>query len=214
MPPDMFEKLKPDYIAGIVAYLCSEDCRETGAVFNAAAGYYSRAAVLTGQGVTLGDGKNPPTPEDIRDHWTQISSMDNARELQDATLAVMSFMTPPKAEEKQEKKEAGATLNVKGVFEKMPAAFNAEKAAGKDVTFQFNISGPGGGDWMVTVKDGACRVEAGLADKPTTTIKMAEGDFLELIQGKLDGMQAFSAGKLKVSGDIMKAQLIGKLFKF
>jgi putative sterol carrier protein len=50
--------------------------------------------------------------------------------------------------------------------------------------------------------------------KPTTTIKMAEGDFLQLIQGKLDGMQAFSAGKLKVEGDIMKAQLIGKLFKF
>jgi putative sterol carrier protein len=27
-------------------------------------------------------------------------------------------------------------------------------------------------------------------------------------------MQAFSAGKLKVEGDMMKAQLIGKLFKF
>ena len=214
MPPDMFEKLTPDYIAGIVAYLCSENCRETGAVFNAAAGYYSRAAILTGPGITLGDGKTPPTPEDIRDHWAQISSLDGARELQDATLAVMSFMTPPKAEEKQDVKEAGATLNVRSVFEKMPAAFNAEKAAGKDLVFQFNISGPGGGDWFVTIKDGACRVEAGMDAKPTTTIKMAEGDFLQLIQGKLDGMQAFSAGKLKVEGDIMKAQLIGKLFKF
>jgi putative sterol carrier protein len=214
MPPDMFEKLTPDYIAGIVAYLCSESCRETGAVFNAAAGYYSRAAILTGPGITLGDGKNPPTPEDIRDHWTQINNLDGVREMGDATLAVMSFMTPPKAEEKQETKDAGETLNVKGVFEKMPAAFNAEKAAGKDIIFQFNISGPGGGDWFVTIKDGACRVEAGMDAKPTTTIKMAEGDFLQLIQGKLDGMQAFSAGKLKVEGDIMKAQLIGKLFKF
>jgi putative sterol carrier protein len=43
---------------------------------------------------------------------------------------------------------------------------------------------------------------------------MAEGDFIQLIQGKLDGMQAFSTGKLKVEGDIMKSQLIGKLFKF
>jgi 3-hydroxy-3-methylglutaryl CoA synthase/NAD(P)-dependent dehydrogenase (short-subunit alcohol dehydrogenase family)/putative sterol carrier protein len=214
MPPDLFEKLKPDYIAGIVAYLCSEDCRETGAVFNAAAGYYSRAAILTGPGVTLGNANNPPTPEDIRDGWTSINNMDKARELQDATLAVMSFMEPPKAGEKQEAKGAESALSVKGVFEKMPDAFNAEKAAGKDVIFQFNISGPGGGDWTVAVKDGACRVEAGLADKPTTTISMAEGDFLELIQGRLDGMQAFSAGKLKVSGDIMKAQLIGKLFKF
>ena len=214
MPPDLFEKLKPDYIAGIVAYLCSENCRETGAVFNAAAGYYSRAAILTGPGVMLGNGKNPPTPEDIRDHFKQISSLEGARELQDATVAVMSFMSPPKAEDKQESKEAGAAPSVKSIFDKMPDAFNAEKAAGKDLIFQFNISGAGGGDWSVAIKDGACRVEAGLADKPTTTIMMAEGDFLQLIQGKLDGMQAFSAGKLKVGGDIMKAQLIGKLFKF
>jgi NAD(P)-dependent dehydrogenase (short-subunit alcohol dehydrogenase family) len=103
MPPDMFEKLTPEYIAGIVAYLCSENCRETGTVFNAAAGYYSRAAILTGPGITLGDGKNPPTPENIRDQWTQINNLDGAREMGDATLAVMSFMTPPKAEEKQDK---------------------------------------------------------------------------------------------------------------
>ena len=43
---------------------------------------------------------------------------------------------------------------------------------------------------------------------------MADGDFLQLIAGKLDGMQAYSSGKLKVEGDIMKSQLIGKLFKF
>ncbi len=43
---------------------------------------------------------------------------------------------------------------------------------------------------------------------------MADADFVDLITGKLDGMKAFSAGKLKVSGDMMKSQLIGKLFKF
>jgi len=43
---------------------------------------------------------------------------------------------------------------------------------------------------------------------------MADGDFLQLIAGKLDGMQAYTSGKLKVEGDIMKSQLIAKLFKF
>jgi putative sterol carrier protein len=83
-----------------------------------------------------------------------------------------------------------------------------------NVIFQFSISGPGGGDWSVAVKDGTCKVEAGKASAPTTTIKMADGDFLQLIAGKLDGMQAYSSGKLKVEGDIMKSQLIGKLFAF
>jgi putative sterol carrier protein len=96
----------------------------------------------------------------------------------------------------------------------MPGAFRPEKAAGVNVIFQFSISGPGGGDWAVAVKDGACKVEAGKAEKPTTTIRMADGDFLQLIAGKLDGMQAYSSGKLKVEGDIMKSQLVGKLFAF
>jgi putative sterol carrier protein len=35
---------------------------------------------------------------------------------------------------------------------------------------------------------------------------MAVGDFLRLIAGKLNGMQAFMTGKLKVSGDLFFAQ--------
>jgi putative sterol carrier protein len=140
--------------------------------------------------------------------------MDGARELGDANMAILSFMTPPKATAKAEVPEAGTPVAVKDIFRMMPEAFHAEKAAGKDLVFQFNISGSDGGDWFVTVKDGACNVQDGQAVKPTTTIKMADGDFVQLIQGKLDGMQAFSSGKLKVEGDIMKSQLIGKLFTF
>ena len=41
--------------------------------------------------------------------------------------------------------------SVKEVFEKMPQAFQANAAKGVDVVFQFNIDGPGGGNWYVTV---------------------------------------------------------------
>ena len=33
------------------------------------------------------------------------------------------------------------------------------------------------------------------------------------MNGKLPAMQAYTSGKLKIGGDIMKSQLIGKLFK-
>ena len=215
MPPDMFERMQPDFIAGIVLHLCSETCAESGDIFNAAAGFYSRAAILTGAGAVLSDGKTIPTPEDIRDHWEKIDSLDGAEEIGDANSAIISFMTPkaPKAEPSGAAGSGGAA-DVKGIFAKMPEAFDAAAAAGKDVVFQFSISGPGGGDWVVAVKDGACKVEAGKTEKPTTTIKMADEDFLKLIAGKIDGMQAYSSGKLKVEGDIMKSQLIGRLFKF
>ena len=214
MPPDMFERMRPDFVAGIVLYLCSENCAESGDVFNAAAGFYSRAAILTGSGAVLSDGKTIPTPEEIRDHWEKINSLEGAREIGDANSAIMSFMTPPAPKAEAAGAAGGGPADVKGIFAKMPEAFNAAAAAGKDVVFQFSISGPGGGDWVVAVKDGTCKVEAGKTEKPTTTIKMADGDFVELIAGKLDGMQAYTSGRLKVEGDIMKSQLIGRLFKF
>ncbi len=213
MPPEMFAKLNPAYIAGIVLYLCSEECQDTGAIFNAAAGYFSRAAMMTGPGIHLGADK-VPTPEDIRDNWEKINSMAGAKHYTELNAAIMDFLMPPAAAGANAPKSGGGDLDVKGIFEKMPSALNAAAAAGKDVTFQFNISGPTGGDWAVTIKDGACQVTAGTVDKPTTTIGMADTDFIDLIAGRLDGMKAFSAGKLKVGGDMMKSQLIGKLFKF
>ena len=55
---------------------------------------------------------------------------------------------------------------------------------------------------------------AGNHEKPTTTIIMSDEDFLALICGKLNAMKAYTSGKLKIEGDLMKSQLIEKLFKF
>ncbi len=227
MPPEMFQRTLPEYVAGIVLYLCSEECAETGAIFNAASGFFSRAAVLTGPGALLGGPEKIPTPEDIRDQFKRIDSLEGAKELADANTAIMSFLTSPAAQPKPAGAAAGAAakpadaataaggaMDVKGIFARMPEAFRPDKAAEVNVLFQFTISGPGGGEWNVAIKDGTCTIAEGKVEKPTTTIKMADADFLALIAGKLDGMQAYSSGKLKVEGDIMKSQLIGKLFKF
>ncbi len=224
MPAEMFQRTLPEYVAGIVLYLCSAECAATGEIFNAASGFFSRAAVLTGPGAILGGPGKIPTPEDVRDQFPRIDSLEEARELADANTAIMSFLTPPAAQPKPagdaaaiaQRPDGGAAgaMDVKAIFSRMPAAFRPDKAAGVNVLFQFSLSGPGGGEWNVAVKDGTCTIAEGTADKPTTTIRMADSDFLALIAGKLDGMQAYSSGKLKVEGDIMKSQLIGKLFKF
>ena len=95
----------------------------------------------------------------------------------------------------------------------MPQAFRADKAAGVNVVFQYTISGEGGGDWFAEIKDGACKVETGKHGSPTCTLAIAAADFLDLMNGKLPAMQAYTSGKLKIGGDIMKSQLIEKLFK-
>jgi putative sterol carrier protein len=95
----------------------------------------------------------------------------------------------------------------------MPKTFRADVAAGVDVVFQFSISGEGGGDWQCLIKDSTCKVEAGVHEKPACTLKMAASDFLALMEGRLPAMQAYTSGKLKIKGDIMKSQLLEKLFK-
>jgi putative sterol carrier protein len=103
---------------------------------------------------------------------------------------------------------------VSEVFDAIPAAFVADAAAGVAVVFQYHITGDKGGDWFCSIKGGNCRVEAGTHDNPSCTLKMNEADFLDLMNGRLAAMQAYTSGKLKIEGDIMKSQLIEKLFKF
>jgi putative sterol carrier protein len=215
--------MKPEFIAPIALFLCSEECPDSGKIYNAGMGFYNRAAIFTGPGALVENGKTVPTVEDVVANWERISSMDGAREY-DNTNDFVGDILPnlnAKEEDSMEKKEeetaagAGKGLSdVKTVFENMPKVFNVDAASGMDVTFQFSLSGEGGGDWYAEVKGGTCKVQAGIYSNPTSTIKMDAADFLDMIGGTLSAMQAFMSGKLKVEGDIMKAQLIGKLFKF
>jgi len=213
LPPDLFARLQPEYVAPLVLYLCSEQCPVSGAVYNAGMGYFNRAAVLSGPGVMLSDGQQIPTPETLAARLPDILRMAGAREFYNATEALGFLLTGPPPRTEAAPAEA-PRATVQSVFDRMPQAFLADKAAGVDLVFQFRISGAGGGDWFAAIKDAACRVTPGLHEKPTTTIKMSAEDFLNLMSGKLPAMQAYTTGKLKIEGDLMKSQLIEKLFKF
>jgi NAD(P)-dependent dehydrogenase (short-subunit alcohol dehydrogenase family)/putative sterol carrier protein len=213
IPADLAERLKPELVAPLVLYLCSEQCTVTGRIYNAGAGYFNRSSILSGPGVHMGDGEPLPSPESVAKNWDRIISMENNRQYPDANAALIGMMMPAEREG-SEKAEGGDEMDVKAVFDRMPEHFQKEAAAGVDVVFQFNISGAGGGDWYVRIKGGECEVGKGTHSKPTTTIKMTDEDFLQYVSGKLPAMQAYTVGRLKVEGDLMKSQLIEKLFKF
>ncbi len=103
-------------------------------------------------------------------------------------------------------------MNAAEIFAQMPEAFLAEKAGNLSATFQFNLSGEEGGDWAVTVADGACTVVEGQADKPDVTIGMDAGDFAEMISGDLQPVVAFMQGKIKLQGDTSLALRLQELF--
>ena len=214
LPPELLEKLKPEFVAPLVLYLCSEQCPVSGATYNAGMGYFNRAAIVTGPGAVVGDGKAAPLPEAVAESFKKIKSLDHAEEYPNATAAfgpMLDAFSPKKAEGAGET-EAG--LTVQGIFDGLPGAFQADKAAGVEVVFQFDISGPKGGSWTATVKEGTCQVTKGSHDSPTTTIEMGDDDFVKMISGELNAMIAYTSGKIKIGGDLMKSQLIEKLFKF
>ncbi len=213
LPPDFLDKLKPELVAPMALYLASEKCPVSGHIYNAGLGCFNRAAMITGPGAIVGDGDDIPTPEQLAARWKKIADLKGAKVYQGVNEQIGDVLTAFSKPAETTADDAGGFTSVSDVFDAMPAAFVADAAAGTEVVFQYNISGDGGGDWFCDIKDGACTVKAGAHEKPTCTLKMSNADFLDLMNGKLAAMQAYTSGKLKIEGDIMKSQLLEKLFK-
>ena len=64
-----------------------------------------------------------------------------------------------------------------------------------------------------TITNEAIDVQSGKHDKPNITLTMKEGDYLDMINGKLNGQMAFMTGKLKIAGDMGLALKLQSLFK-
>jgi NAD(P)-dependent dehydrogenase (short-subunit alcohol dehydrogenase family) len=79
MPPEMEEKLKPQYNEPLVLYLCSEDNDVNGMTFVMGAGWYGRTAIVSGNGVCIGDTKRPIAVEEIRDNFDKICDLSETK---------------------------------------------------------------------------------------------------------------------------------------
>lgn len=101
---------------------------------------------------------------------------------------------------------------IAGLLERMPEAFVPERAAGVNATVQLHLSGPGGGDWVITIANQQCKTEAGTVPNPNLTFLASAQDCLDIFTGKLDGMKAFMLGKLQLRGDMSLAMKLVSYF--
>lgn len=68
-------------------------------------------------------------------------------------------------------------------------------------TVQFHIAGPGGGDWYaVAGEEGITRCE-GRAENPEATVSVAAEDWAAIRRGEINRFNAWTEGKLRVTGD-------------
>ncbi len=109
---------------------------------------------------------------------------------------------------------AGEASSVRDVFEKhMPQRLQKKPDVVSKINaiYQFNISGPNGGQWTVDCTHPGGSVTAGTAAAAKCTVSATDADFLNIVNGKLNAQMAFMSGKLKIQGDMglaMKLQQI------
>merc|ERR1711957_553498 len=93
-------------------------------------------------------------------------------------------------------------------------ANGAELVKKGGAVFQIVVSdgGPEGKIWF-DLKNGAGEAKIGEEGKADVTITMKDADLVAMAAGKLDGMQAFMGGKLKIKGNMMLAQKLGPILE-
>lgn len=90
-------------------------------------------------------------------------------------------------------------------FSGLQEAIDPERVQGIDATYQWDITGDGGGKWWAKLSDGSIEVSEGEAANANITLTVGAQDWVDIVNGKLDGQMAALTGKLKIQGDISLA---------
>jgi putative sterol carrier protein len=94
----------------------------------------------------------------------------------------------------------------------MPMGLNKEAAKDAHVVYQFNLSGEGGGQFIVSIQNGVCTVKEGVAENPDVTVSASAADYINIATGAYPFGLAFINGRLKVAGDLRLLIRMGKYF--
>jgi putative sterol carrier protein len=98
------------------------------------------------------------------------------------------------------------------VFDGMRQSFQANKAKGVHARYQWDLSGPNGGEWWIDVNDGAYKMGKGKIDNPSVTFITSDADWVAMSNGKLKGTWAYLTGRLKVRGSQAVARKLNEIF--
>ncbi len=77
LPPEVFQKLTPEYVAPVVGYLCSEEVPDTASIFIVGGGKVQRAALFQNDGVTFSE---VPSVDEVAAKWSEIDDLSAAQQ--------------------------------------------------------------------------------------------------------------------------------------
>lgn len=97
-------------------------------------------------------------------------------------------------------------------FSGLESKVDPSKISGMNATYQFVITGDGGGEWYVKLADGKAEVVQGTAENPNITLTASDENWTKIVTGQLSGQTAFLTGKLKIKGDMSLAMKLQSVF--
>ena len=90
-PEGAFDKLKPELVSPLVAFLCSDECKETGSLFEVGGGWMGKVRWER----SLGIGFNPDegfTPDDVAANFDKLCDFEGAVHPKDNIEALRELM--------------------------------------------------------------------------------------------------------------------------
>jgi len=93
----------------------------------------------------------------------------------------------------------------------LPKRFKADSVPDESTVFHFVISGLEGGEFTVTVADGACTVADGLFGEPMCVVTTEDDTLTDVVTGKSNAQMAVLTGKIRIS-NLMEMMRFAKPF--
>lgn len=93
---------------------------------------------------------------------------------------------------------------IKEVFQMIDAALKEDpsRAQGIEAVYQFNLTGEEAGTYQVILRPDSGSAVEGEQETPDCTLSIDSEDFKKMVEGELNGTQAFMSGQLKIDGDM------------
>jgi len=77
LPPEVLKNLTPEFVAPVVAYLCTEEVPDTDSIFIVGGGKVQRTALFQNEGITF---SAPPSVDDIAGRCGEITDLSAAKQ--------------------------------------------------------------------------------------------------------------------------------------
>ena len=124
------------------------------------------------------------------------------------TFIALALVSPCQAE--QTSRQQNSTPQQ--ALDKRQDAFQGDKAKGVYASYQWELSGPNGGDWWLIVDDGTYQMGRGKIPNPNVTFVASDEDWVAMSNKTLNVSLAFLTGRLKIQGSHRLVKELDKIF--